>query len=801
MRLKQNIFEGLLILLMLVILVGCGGAEQRASAHMERGVELFESGNYEKARLEFKNVLKIDPRNIAALYRLGQVHEYDKEWKLAGAAYNRIIELDDGHIDARVRLGRMYLAGKITDKAAVLADEAMSRDSTNVGALTLRAGVRAQQKNFDGAQQDLLVALETDPVYSDAIMLLASVYVKKQQPDKAITLLDNAVAKLPEKKTLRALLAQIYSMQGDTRHALEQLKAIVALEPEKLSHRVRVAGYLVKLNRKNEAEKVLEEAVTRQPDSIDAKLVRVNFLADQGENSKAEAQLKFYIEQQPEIYRFQFALAGFYQHTGDTGKVKSVYRNIIDKNRLGPDGLKARTRLALILIQMDDADSKVAGEKLLEEVLKENPGDNDALLLRGRLALNRQDATTAIADFRTVARDQPDSPMTLKLLAEAHLQNREPELARDSLEKAVRLRPSDNEIRLSLARILLQENQTDQAIEHLSAVLKKNPQQSDALELLFQGYVVSKDWKAAGDVAKKVRTYYPDQAAGFYYTGIVYQGQGRYKQSSTQFEKALEESPKAIDILSALIKSYLAQNKPGQALAKLDDVLAEAKDNYTALNFKGEVLMIRKDTDAAVLAFRQVIQLKPDFVAGYRNLALAYLAKDDKDAAIRVYVDGIRVSDNSSVLQVELAALYERVGQNDAAIETYENLLNAQPDSATLANNLAMLLVTYRQDQASLDRAGQLVATLGDNPGPQYLDTRGWVFYKRGEIDAAIPLMNRAVSLSPEEPQLRYHLGLAYYDKGDMVLAKEHLGRAVVSGSNFPGKKKARKILDKITQS
>ena len=45
------------LVLAAVLLAACDGPEQREAAHFQRGQAFFESGNYSKARLEFRNVL------------------------------------------------------------------------------------------------------------------------------------------------------------------------------------------------------------------------------------------------------------------------------------------------------------------------------------------------------------------------------------------------------------------------------------------------------------------------------------------------------------------------------------------------------------------------------------------------------------------------------------------------------------------------------------------------------------------------------------------------------------------------
>ena len=106
-------------------------------------------------------------------------------------------------------------------------------------------------------------------------------------------------------------------------------------------------------------------------------------------------------------------------------------------------------------------------------------------------------------------------------------------------------------------------------------------------------------------------------------------------------------------------------------------------------------------------------------------------------------------------------------------------------DDLRLANNLAMLLVTYRTDQASLDRALELTEKTIATENPIFLDTAGWVRYKRGEYAEAMPIIRRAAEQMPDSPIIRYHLAETYYSIEDWKNAQRHISAAWESEKDF----------------
>jgi len=96
-----------------------------------------------------------------------------------------------------------------------------------------------------------------------------------------------------------------------------------------------------------------------------------------------------------------------------------------------------------------------------------------------------------------------------------------------------------------------------------------------------------------------------------------------------------------------------------------------------------------------------------------------------------------------------------------------------------VANNLASLLSDHRTDAASLDRAFEIASRFRNSDVPQFLDTLGWVYERKGEFDHALPLLKSAAEKLSTVEAVQYHLGVVYKDLGQKELAVTALKKAL----------------------
>lgn len=783
------------MLLLTAALTACGGAAERKAKYLDTGRGLYELGNHDKAKIEVRNALQIDPKYVEALYLLGQINEAQNNYPAAAGNYQAIIDLDPKHIDAHIRLGRLYLLGKAPDRAAEMMQAALKLSPNDPNGLALRAGIRGAQGQTAGAIEDAQAVLKLDPDNLDAIALLAGIYGRNQQVDKAVALLQNGLARKPGQVGLRMLLVELHHGQGKRELAAEQLREIIRTEPRNLAHRVRLADYYVSMQRLDDAENLLRTTITEMPESSDVKIALVSFLAQKRGRVTAEKELRALIEAEPEKYPLRFALASLYLTGGERDKGVAAYQEIIAIDKTGTAGLEARSLLAQILLSENRSGD---AEALIAKVLEENARDNSALLLRGQIALRRGEARDAISDFRTVLKDQPENPAVHRLLASAYERNGEIKLALDSLQKAVQVDTRVIESRVQYAQLLMKTDDLAKASDQITAALTITPTHLTALETRFRIQLQKGDNNGAQKTLGVIKANYANLGLGDYLSGQLNEANKRVAAAISDYELALRKSPDAPEPLSGLVRLLLVQKKPDQALTRIREVLKVTPSNIVAHGLMAEILMIQGQYPQAIAQFRETIRLSPNLVPAYKNLAKTQLLMKDVKAAEQTYRDGIKVTGGNTALRVELANLYQQSGRTDETIREYEEALKHDPESKMLANNLAMLLVSHREDKKSIERAAQLVEPLSRSDNAAHLDTLGWVRYKRGEYDSAIRALEQAIVQVPKEPILHYHLGMAYYNKGDKTRARKHLEYAVSTSGNYHGREEASSTLQKL---
>src|ERR1700678_671064 len=194
-----------------LVIAGCGGAETRKARHLAKGQSFMVEGNFEKARVEFRNALQLVPTDSVARYENGVVDEKLGNPREAAQFYQGGIDVDADNVPARAALGRLYVFGGAPDKAMTTIKPSLDKHPDDASLLTVRAAARVQLKDSEAALQDAERAVQLAPNSEDAVAVLAGIYRAKDEPEKARTVLEGAIKQIPATVDLRLALAQLYA--------------------------------------------------------------------------------------------------------------------------------------------------------------------------------------------------------------------------------------------------------------------------------------------------------------------------------------------------------------------------------------------------------------------------------------------------------------------------------------------------------------------------------------------------------------------------------------------------------------
>ena len=795
LRLQMSI----LAVLVAIVVSGCGGAHSRYTSHLERGKQYLAQENLDKAGVEFRNALQIEPKDADALYFNGRVADLRRNVREAVGLYQAAIDSRPDFESARASLGKLLVLVGATKRALETVEPGLTQHPDNADLLAVRAVVRHQMKDDAAARADAERAVQIAPTNENAISALAALYGDAGERDRAISLVSGAVGRVPSSADLRGILANLYLAAGQPDRAEEQMRAVITLKPRELALRTQLAMHFARAHNLDAAQKVLEDAVRdyahdKDPSRADAaRLTLADFISAERSRADGEKLLRSFIAAEPDNAPLRFGLAALLQRSGAVDDAIATYREVIKRQSTAAPGLTARNRIAAIQLTQGHVDE---ANKLIDEVLRTNPRDDDALLMRANIELQRKDPTSAIADLRVVARDQPRSVFAQRTLARAYLEKGQSGLAEEAYRAALQAAPADLTVRLELAQFLMQTERAPQAATLLEETVSRLPESAAAREGLVRAYLAKKDLPAARAAANELKTHHPDVAAGFYLSGSIAAEQQRLADSQADLERAFALQPDSVDVLTLLSRVDVARGSPATAISRVQAAIASKPSKAALANLLGELYLQQKDIGHASEAFARASALDPQAWQPHRNLAVARSAANDPAAAVAEYEKAVQLAPGEPRLVVELATLYEKQGRTDDAIARYEVLYRTNPSVKQLAaNNLAMLLVTYKTDKTSLDRARDLTSGFETSSDSSLLDTNGWVRFKRREYQDAAAVLQRAAERAPDAKIIRYHLGMAELQLGHRDRALSNLESALAGPGTFAGAEEARVAL------
>ena len=164
------------LLLTGLILSACDNPEQKEAKYLERGNQLFDAGEYEKARIEYKNALRIKPTDVELIYRVGMVEDAEGNLRGAFVDFTHAEEQNAHYRPALIKLAEYYVAAGIYDQAQKRIDVVLGDTPDDADAHGLHAAILLRQKDLAGADKEVHAALNKDPANIIGYSVLTGIY-------------------------------------------------------------------------------------------------------------------------------------------------------------------------------------------------------------------------------------------------------------------------------------------------------------------------------------------------------------------------------------------------------------------------------------------------------------------------------------------------------------------------------------------------------------------------------------------------------------------------------------------------
>lgn len=791
----RNVASCILFCFLIVILSACGSPEEQSARFIEKGKELYSSGKYATARIEFKNALQIDQESALAFHNLGLTELKLENFRAAYGAFSKAVEYDPDNLDAHLELGRLLFGARQIEQAAEKSELILAAAPGKIEAIILKASV-LQAKN----QPDECVALLADLVTIDlkhpqAFMVLAACYSQANKEDKIGETLKKGMNANPDDVALRLMMARYEARHKRLDEAATQVRKAIEIQPENTDLVFQLAGLYWAFAEKDQGIAVIRELLESKQEDESIYLQAAGLFSGEQDKSISKELLREGLAKFPESFKLRFALSDLYVNAKQIDRGFAMLHDSLDLSADPNDPNIILTRLAMAKLYLLTNQLREAGENL-QEVLNRSPKNVEARYLNGQLLLWDGKNDEAVAEFRTVIAEKPQFIPGYLLLSRAHIANNQPELAMNVLKKALDINPDALDIHRPMAALYVRMKDYDAAEGSLRSILTANPDDLRTIMELGDLFMMSGEFAKAEQKYKEIIEKAPLHPLAYLKAGRLHIQQNNWQAAEEVIKKGFTLNPDTPALLSALIEIYLHQGKEDAAIAAGKEEVSRRPDSPIGYTLLGQIYANLQRYQDAEEMLKKAIELEPAWQTPYNSLVQLYIQQGKQEQAITELEAMKLAAPDNLTTYLSLAILYERTGQYDKARTSYEQLIEKKPDSWVAANNLAFFLSQHSRNQEDLDKALMLAKEANNlRPDNEFvLDTLGMVHFRRGEYDKAMSFLDKALEKSPDKAVINYHAALILHKIGRVNDACEKLDKALFGDDDFPERDKAAKM-------
>lgn len=671
----------------------------------------------------------------------------------------RAVNYHFAHVSQLLRQGNMPEAEKALQ---AMQSAAAAHPSTRY----LQALMDYQNNRLVEARDTLLQVLKDAPQYLPAELLAGTVLVRLNEHVIGRTHLARVLERAPREPMARRTMVASHLATGEAQRALEFLQPL--LQQENPDPRLfGLAGQVFLANGDFErSEEYFERAARAAPDDAQARMrLGVARLAG-GDSAAAFADLESAAQMDDSAFQADLALVMAHLRRGETDKALEAHAQLERKQPDNP--LVHNLRGGLMLAKRDVPAARAAFEKALSL----RPDYLSAAINLARIDLAERRPDDALGRIKAVIDLNPKNVEALLTLAELQrTTGAAPADVLGSLERAEAASPGAVAPNLAIVQHHLRQRDFPRALQVAQKVAAAYPEDPRVVEALARAQLAAGDSQQAISALNKLASLQPRSPQPFVMLADVQRSLKNNDAAEQALLRALSISPDAIEAQQRLIAIKLEGGKRDAALKLARDAQARQPQRAAGYLLEGEIHGTGGQWSEAANAYRKALDNGGGGQAGMR-LHAALLRAERKADAERVASDWLSTNPGDLVMRGYLAerALAEK--RYPDAMALFSRMHEMAPQNALILNNLAWTAKELK-DPKALEYGEQALRLAPENPA--IIDTVGMIQVDRGDFDAGIANLKRAVALGPDLLPLQLNLAKALAKAGRGAEARTQL--------------------------
>jgi putative PEP-CTERM system TPR-repeat lipoprotein len=793
----------------------------RAELEARRGRALSGLERHDEAEAAFARALEVDPNNEQAA--LGRILIRLKGVELDAAAddVDAFLEQFPNNPEMLLARGEIHRRHGELDKAIELYTRARKQLPEDVRPVVGQATVLIAQGKLDEAKSNLDRADEISRDTPMVLYLRGLVAFQEKDWELAQAHLERVLGVMPGHVQSQLILGVISFSRNDLQIAEEYLSKVVSALPAHL-HAVKIlAATRIKMREPKRAIEILEP-ITRN--SGDPQLMAL--------------------------------LGSAYMLEGDEAEGQDWLSRAVE---LSPDAAALRTQFALTLLAGGNTEGAInelqAAVDLGQDVLQA-----DVLLVLAHL--KKKQYEQAVSASQALEERHPDRAVPYNLTGLAYLAQEKHDLAEERFNQALEVDPGFVTALMNLARLDVARNDLETAQKRYETVLEKQPQHLGAMMGLAALAERRKDagtlleWLERAQDANPASVQ-PGLAIALHHLkeGDVLQGLAVAVNLSVRFP----DNPKVLEILA---RTQLLAGEETNAVRTLERLSNQNPENHMILYLVGSAKMKSGDLVGARRAFRDAVDLKPEFIEARYQLAIAenedgrtqealdlakQLRRDFPESPVgaalegRIHLDQKRPDDAATALEaafalrqtsdivLSLANAYLQGDRKSDAMPLLEKwtadhsedaralaflaqLFQTEGRDAEAARTYEAVLATGQRNVVILNNLAWIYQKVGDERAveiareaydlepsrPEVADTYGWVLLQSGNVKDGLSILQQAYVAYPMQAEIGYHVAVGLKEAGRNDEAMKILRRLLRETPNFEQANQARALLSEL---